>query len=68
MRIQKSTVFSIAALLVIFIGIPLAIFSYEAKRSGQTLKEYFNRTLSKIRHREGHPPRRLSRTPGWARE
>lgn len=55
MRIQKSTVFSIAALLVIFIGIPLAIFSYEAKRSGQTLKEYFNRTLSKIRHKEGHP-------------
>jgi hypothetical protein len=54
MRIQKSNVFSIAALLVIFIGIPLAIFSYEAKRSGQTLKEYINRTISKIRHKEGH--------------
>ncbi|MBC8379133.1 MAG: VCBS repeat-containing protein [Planctomycetes bacterium] len=55
MRVSKSTVFSIAALLAILVGIPLAIFSYEAKRSGQTLGQYFNRTVSKIRHKEGHP-------------
>ncbi|MHC5118113.1 MAG: FG-GAP repeat domain-containing protein, partial [Planctomycetota bacterium] len=43
-------VFSIGALLVILIGIPLAIFSYEAKRSGQTLGQYLERTLSKLKH------------------
>lgn len=40
-------------LVAILIGIPLAIFNYEASRKGQTLGQYFQRTLSKIRHKQG---------------
>ncbi|MBW8001357.1 MAG: VCBS repeat-containing protein [Planctomycetes bacterium] len=48
MRISKSTIISLLALTLILVGIPLAIFSYEAHRSGQTLAEYLAKTLKKI--------------------
>ena len=48
MRISRSTIISLLALVAIIIGIPLSIFIYEAGRTGQSLGEYLKRTLSKM--------------------
>ncbi len=52
---SKSTVGSLIALAVILVGIPLAIFSYEAHRRGQTLVEYVMHTFEKTAGHEGQP-------------
>ena len=55
MAASKSTILSCIALVVILVGIPLAMFSYEAHRSGQSLGEYLKRTFEKF----GHEPEQL---------
>ena len=45
---SKSTVGSLVALAVVLIGIPLAIFSYEAHRTGRTLGQYIKHTFGKM--------------------
>ena len=52
MRIAKSTVLSSLALLAVFLGIPLAIVSYEAKRSGQPFGEYLKKIFSRSREQD----------------
>jgi len=52
---SKSTVGSLIALAVILIGIPLAIFSYEAHRTGRTLGQYIRHTFEKIGGGEARP-------------
>ena len=47
MRISKSTILSLLALLAILIGIPLALITHEADRTGQTVGEYLKRAISK---------------------
>ena len=47
MRISKSTILSLLALLVILIGIPLALITHEAGRTGQTVGQYLKRALTK---------------------
>ena len=47
MRISKSTFLSLLALLAILIGIPLALITHEAGRTGQTVGEYLKRAISK---------------------
>ncbi len=47
MRISKSTILSLLALLAILIGIPLALITHEAGRTGQTVGEYLKRAISK---------------------
>jgi hypothetical protein len=47
MRLSKSTLISILALLAILIGIPLALITHEAGRTGQSVTEYLKRALSK---------------------
>ncbi len=47
MRLSKSTLISVAALLAILIGIPLALITHEAGRTGQSVTEYIKRTLAK---------------------
>ncbi len=46
-RLSKSTLISILALLAILIGIPLALISHEAGRTGQSVTQYLKRALSK---------------------
>lgn len=47
MRISKSTIVSLLALLAILIGIPLALITHEAGRTGQSVGEYLRRAISK---------------------
>ncbi|MBW1772610.1 MAG: VCBS repeat-containing protein [Deltaproteobacteria bacterium] len=47
MRISKSTIVSLLALLAILIGIPLALIIHEAGRTGQSAGEYLRRVISK---------------------
>jgi hypothetical protein len=47
MRMSNSTMISLLALLAILIGIPLALFTHEAGRTGQTVEEYLKRAISK---------------------
>ena len=53
MGISKSTVFSLLALIAILVGIPLAIFSYEAHRSGQSLTQYLKKVARRMQDKEG---------------
>jgi len=47
MRLSKSTVISLLALLAILIGIPLALVTHEAGRTGQSVMQYIKRAVSK---------------------
>ena len=47
MRISKSTIVSLLALLAVLIGIPLALITHEAGRTGQSVGEYLRRAISK---------------------
>jgi hypothetical protein len=47
MRLSKSTLISLVALLAILIGIPLALVTHEAGRTGQTVMQYLKRAMSK---------------------
>ncbi|MCG6881536.1 MAG: VCBS repeat-containing protein [Deltaproteobacteria bacterium] len=47
MRLSKPTIISIVALLAILIGIPLALITHEAGRTGQTVMQYLKRAVSK---------------------
>lgn len=48
MSISRGTWFSMAALLCVLLGIPLFFLYQEAKRTGQPLGEYIERTLSRL--------------------
>ncbi len=56
MRISKSTIISLLALVAVIIGIPLAIFIHEAGRTGESLGEYLQRALSKMGVESGERP------------
>lgn len=43
MRISKSGVFSVVVLAVIFVGLPLGVLTYQARRTGQSLGQYVGR-------------------------
>ena len=47
MKLSKSTLISLSALLVILIGIPLALITHEAGRTGQSMTAYLKRIMSK---------------------
>ena len=66
MRISKSTIASLLALAFVLVGIPLALLTHEAHRTGQSLGKFMKRTFSKMTaERPGHfassPEKQLSR-------
>jgi hypothetical protein len=48
MRLSKATMISSLVLAVIFIGIPLALITHEARRTGQSLGGYIKRSINKM--------------------
>jgi len=49
MRVSKSTLISLFALLAVLIGIPLALVIHEAGRTGQSVTDYIKRAVSKTK-------------------
>lgn len=63
MRISKSTIISSLALVAILIGIPLALITYEAQRTGQSVGEYIKRSISKMGSKSSEDPKGSSNKP-----
>lgn len=63
MRISKSTIISSLALVAILIGIPLALITYEARRTGQSVGEYIKRSISKMGSKSSEAPKGSSNKP-----
>ena len=49
MRVSKTTIISLLALAAILIGIPFALLTKEAHRTGQSLGAYLKRSIGRIR-------------------
>ena len=56
MRISKSTLVSLFALLCILVGIPLALLYHEAHRTGQPLGDYLKRSIGKMTGKKSKGP------------
>ncbi len=63
MRISRSTIISSLALVAILIGIPLALITHEARRTGQSVGEYIKRSISKMGSTNSEDPKRSSDKP-----
>ena len=48
MTVSKSTIGSLIALAVIFVGIPCALVSYEAKRTGMSFSAFIQRAIQRM--------------------
>jgi hypothetical protein len=52
MTVSKSTIGSLIALAVILVGIPCALISYEAKRTGKSFSSYIERAVKRMGNAE----------------
>jgi len=68
MGVSKSTIISSLVLVAILIGIPLALITYEAGRTGQSLSGYIKRSINKMSSKGSEGPERQADKPVAAKK
>lgn len=68
MGVSKSTIISSLVLVAILIGIPLALITHEAGRTGQSLSGYIKRSINKMSSKDSESPERHAGKPVAAKK